>query len=63
MYTQGEEMKKDIRKRVYRRRLILNIADCIHEEIARLADHKGITITNYVLQAVAEQILKDKMYE
>jgi len=28
-----------------------------------MADHKGITITKYVLQAVAEQILKDKMYE
>ncbi len=47
----------------YRKRLLLNIPDEIHVAITHMAEHKGITITKYVLQAVAEQIIKDKLYE
>lgn len=51
------------RKRAYKRRLLMNIPDDIDREITKRARHKGITKTRYVLQAVAEQIIKDKLYE
>ena len=43
--------------------MIINIPQEIHMTIGHMADHKGITITKYVLQAVAEQIIKDKIHE
>ncbi len=51
------------KKKPYKRRLLVNIPDEIHSAIMDMARHKGTTITGYVLQAVAEQILKDKFYE
>lgn len=67
IYIKGVIKMKNVltghKKIRYRKRLLLNIPDEIHMTIVHMADHKGITITKYVLQAVAEQILKDKMYE
>ena len=43
--------------------MIINIPHDIHITIGDMATIKGITITRYVLQAVAEQIIKDKIHE
>lgn len=67
IYIEGVIKMKNVltehKKIRYRKRLLLNIPDEIHMAIAHMADHKNITITKYVLQAVAEQIVKDKLYE
>ena len=54
-------MEKRIRS--YRKRLILNIDPAIHRALVEAAAIKEITITKYVLQAIAEQIVKDKSHE
>lgn len=58
-----KNVQTEKRRAGYRKRLLLNIPEEIHAAIVSLADLKGTTITNYVLQAVAEQIIKDKLYE
>ena len=54
-------MEKRIRS--YRKRLILNIDPAIHRALVEVARIKEITITKYVLQAIAEQVIKDKLHE
>jgi len=54
-------MEKRIRR--YRKRLILNIDPAIHQALVEAARIKEITVTKYVLQVIAKQIIKDKLYE
>ena len=56
-------IQSERKKRAYRRRFLFNIPEEIDMEIERGARHKGISKAKYVLQAVAEQIIKDKMHE
>jgi predicted HicB family RNase H-like nuclease len=51
------------RIRSYRKRLILNIDPAIHRALVEAARLKEITVTKYVLQTLARQIIKDKLHE
>jgi len=56
-------IQSERKKKAYRRRFLFNIPVEIDMEIERGARNKGITKAKYVLQAVAERIIKDKLHE
>ena len=58
-----EVIQSERKRKPYRKRLLFNIPEEIDREIERCARHKGITKTKFILQAVAEQIIKDKLHE